>query len=652
TDNDYNGVGAINFNRGHLCPSEDRTDTEANNDEVFFMSNIMPQSAPNNQAPWGNFEQYCRDLAASGGEILIVCGASGFGTNTIPSGKAYIGSNTWKIAVVVPLGSGTALSRITTTTNRVIAIKIPNVTNGILNSWTNYITTAHQIEQDTGFTFFTALPGTIASAFRARIDGLTNPPVPSITSFTPTSGATNLPVTITGTNFNSASAVKFNGVSAVFTVSANNQIVANVPTNATTGTIAVTTPGGTGTSVTSFTVSGSGGGSAPDLAVSVTHLGNFKQGDLADNYSVIVSNIGNAASTGTVTLVDSLPSGLAATAISGAGWTTTLGTLTATRADALAVGAAYPTVTITVAIATNVSAFVTNLVTVSGGGDTNSLNNTNTDIATVQIVSTTFTGTLIGWDMSTVSNYGVSPFAPTTNAPNLTVVGLTRGSGVVSNSSAAARGWGGVNWTSTSAASAIAANQFFTFSLAATAGHQLSFSNLANLDYRRSTTGATNGLLQYQIGSGAFVDLTNLAFTVSASGGASLGPIDLSDITALQNLGAGTNVTFRLVGSGGSGSSGTLYLFDVGNSSALDLNVVGSVSVVSGRGVLTGAPTTNGVALIFSNGISGTVYYFQTSTNLTSWVNLVTNTAPANGVIQFTDPQATNLNTRMYRVVK
>src|ERR1017187_7622691 len=30
TDNDYVGVGAINFNRGHLCPSEDRTDTSAN----------------------------------------------------------------------------------------------------------------------------------------------------------------------------------------------------------------------------------------------------------------------------------------------------------------------------------------------------------------------------------------------------------------------------------------------------------------------------------------------------------------------------------------------------------------------------------------------------------------------------------------------
>jgi hypothetical protein len=176
------------------------------------------------------------------------------------------------------------------------------------------------------------------------------------------------------------------------------------------------------------------------------------------------------------------------------------------------------------------------------------------------------------------------------------------------------------------------------------------------LDYRRSSTGATNGLLQYQVGSGAFVDITNLAYTVSASGGASLGPIDLSSITTLQSVGAGTNVNFRLVNYGGSGSSGTCYIFDVANSPALDLNVMGTVSLVTVtntvRGVLTGAPVTNGVALVFSNGTPGVVYYLQASTNLITWENLTTNTAPGNGVIQFTDTQATNLNTRMYRIVK
>jgi endonuclease G len=166
---DYNGVGAINFNRGHLCPSADRTTTTNDNKLVFFMSNIMPQSALNNQGVWGNFEDYCR-AQLTNNELLIICGPSGFGTNTIPSGLAYIPSNVWKIVVIVPLGSGTALSRISAT-NRVIAISIPNVTNGLSSDWHNYVTNAAKIERDTGFTFFTALSPGVASVFRTEVDG-------------------------------------------------------------------------------------------------------------------------------------------------------------------------------------------------------------------------------------------------------------------------------------------------------------------------------------------------------------------------------------------------------------------------------------------------------------------------------------------------
>ena len=166
---DYNGVGNIDFNRGHLCPSADRTDTTNDNKLVFFMSNIMPQSGPNNQGVWGNFEDYCRSLLTNQ-ELLVICGPSGFGTAKIPSGNAYIGSNVWKVVVCAPLGSGTALSRITTAT-RVIAVSIPNVTNGLSSDWHTYVTSPQKIEQDTGFTFFTALPADVAAVFRAEIDG-------------------------------------------------------------------------------------------------------------------------------------------------------------------------------------------------------------------------------------------------------------------------------------------------------------------------------------------------------------------------------------------------------------------------------------------------------------------------------------------------
>ena len=79
-------------------------------------------------------------------------------------------------------------------------------------------------------------------------------PLPTITSFTPTSGPVGTSVTITGTNLTGVTAVKFNGVTATFTTSTATSVTATVPSGATTGKIAVTTPGGTATSATDFTV--------------------------------------------------------------------------------------------------------------------------------------------------------------------------------------------------------------------------------------------------------------------------------------------------------------------------------------------------------------------------------------------------------------
>jgi len=79
---------------------------------------------------------------------------------------------------------------------------------------------------------------------------ITIPPLPTITSLSTSnacSGSGSI-ITITGTNFTGASFVKFNGTTASFSITNSTTISAILPNGATTGTIIVTTPGGTATS--------------------------------------------------------------------------------------------------------------------------------------------------------------------------------------------------------------------------------------------------------------------------------------------------------------------------------------------------------------------------------------------------------------------
>ncbi len=73
------------------------------------------------------------------------------------------------------------------------------------------------------------------------------PAAPTITSFTPTSATAGTTVTLTGTNFTGATAVSFGGTAATsFNVVSATSITAVVGTGA-SGSVSVTTPGGTGT---------------------------------------------------------------------------------------------------------------------------------------------------------------------------------------------------------------------------------------------------------------------------------------------------------------------------------------------------------------------------------------------------------------------
>lgn len=254
----YQGSG---YDRGHMCPSGDRTISRADNDVTFFMSNMLPQAPDNNQGVWGNFESYCRTLAAAGNEVLIISGPSGFAGSSIASGVAIPGY-VWKVVVVVPLGAGSAVDRINAGT-RVIAIKIPNIQGVRSDPWQNYITSAAAIETDTGYTFFTELPAPLAATLRAKVDGQTAVGAPAIV---------DQPIAQTTTV----------GGSVTFTVSATGNTPLTYQWYKDDAEIA--------------------GATAPTLLIA-----SAQAADMGEYYAVVTNNVGLATSNPAALIINGLP---------------------------------------------------------------------------------------------------------------------------------------------------------------------------------------------------------------------------------------------------------------------------------------------------------------------------------------------------------
>jgi hypothetical protein len=244
---------------------------------------------------------------------------------------------------------------------------------------------------------------------------------------------------------------------------------------------------------------------------------------------------------------------------------------------------------------------------------TNSSGSVTSSVALLTAVNpASYNGVLAAWETTGLSGYGPSPFAATSNAPNVTVVGLTRGAGVNTVGTAGANAWGGTGFVFANESAAIAGNSFATFSLTATSGYLLSCSNIPAYNIRHSGTGSTTGIWQYSVGGSAFTDIGSAITwgSTTTSSGNGQPAIDLSGISALQNVPSGTNVTFRIVLWGGaSPGSGSWYVNNL--ASGFDLQVLGSLSP-GGPGnppVITSQPASTNVlqgrGAAFTVGVTG-----------------------------------------------
>jgi len=211
---------------------------------------------------------------------------------------------------------------------------------------------------------------------------------------------------------------------------------------------------------------------------------------------------------------------------------------------------------------------------------------------------TSTNGVLFGWNMTGQTNYGTSPLPPRVYTNVISVSSLTRSAGVVLTTAAAAtNGWGGPGWTNT--------NCFASFTVSVDNGYKLSLTNIPTFNYRRSKTGPSSGVLRYSTNGTTFSVITNLTYSSTNNGGASLGPISLSNVSALQNIPSGRTVTFQIVNTNG-GNAGTWYIYkntNTASTSANDFEIAGSVDpvgtgtpTVSVSGMLVAVNTTYGTA--------------------------------------------------------
>lgn len=163
TPADYTGSG---FDRGHMCPSADRSSSPEANSLTFLMTNMVPQTGDLNRNVWEELETYSRNLVKKGKvDLYVVAGV--YGEKGKLKKKITVPTNCWKIIVAVPQGANASVINSET---HVIAVDIPNVTGIAKEDWRQFRTTVRAVEQKTGYNFMSNLPQELQNTLETRLD--------------------------------------------------------------------------------------------------------------------------------------------------------------------------------------------------------------------------------------------------------------------------------------------------------------------------------------------------------------------------------------------------------------------------------------------------------------------------------------------------
>ncbi|HEX8912160.1 MAG TPA: DNA/RNA non-specific endonuclease [Humisphaera sp.] len=173
---DYSGSG---FDRGHMCPKADRDATSELAALTFLTSNIIPQAPNVNQKAWEQLESYARGIVTRQHLRLYTVagpwgrrgrGLNGWTETTGHGDKVVVPAECWKVIVAIPDFAGPDDPNRVGPDARVIAVVMPNDNDAVGDAWAGFRVTPAQIEQKTGYRFFTNLRPEVAEALRNKLD--------------------------------------------------------------------------------------------------------------------------------------------------------------------------------------------------------------------------------------------------------------------------------------------------------------------------------------------------------------------------------------------------------------------------------------------------------------------------------------------------
>jgi len=163
------------FDRGHNCPSADRTCSEDGNSATFYMINMLPQAPSHNRDVWSDLESFSRELVDEGNEVYVIMGNYGIGgegsngmKDYIDDGKVAVPASIWKVLLILPDGRNDLLRVYDDT--RIIAVDIPNNNTVNTQNWYEYMTMVDSIEARTGFDIFDELPEQLQNTLETKVD--------------------------------------------------------------------------------------------------------------------------------------------------------------------------------------------------------------------------------------------------------------------------------------------------------------------------------------------------------------------------------------------------------------------------------------------------------------------------------------------------